>query len=81
MPRQRNQPEPETTDATRDAERVYNLTLDLKRAKAEKREAVRMHNEEIRRVQAEIDEIINREPSQPDEEAAAEPAPATPDNT
>ncbi|RTL07624.1 hypothetical protein EKK58_00185 [Candidatus Dependentiae bacterium] len=81
MPRQRNQPEPETTDAARDAERVYNLTLDLKRAKREKKEAVRMHNEEIRRVQAEIDEIINREPSQADEDSGAEPPPASPDNT
>lgn len=80
MPRQRNQPEPETTDAARDAERVYNLTLDLKRAKSEKKEAVRMHNEEIRRVQAEIDEIINREPSQPDEPAdGSEPPPTRPD--
>ena len=77
MPRQRNQPEPETTDAARDAERVYNLTLDLKRAKREKKEAVRMHNEEIRRVQAEIDEIINREPSQEDtpQAEADEPTP------
>jgi hypothetical protein len=78
MPRQRNQPEPETTDAARDAERVYNLTLDLKRAKREKKEAVRMHNEEIRRVQAEIDEIINREPSLPDEDTSGEePAPTS----
>ena len=79
MPRQRQQPEPETTDAARDAERVYNLTLDLKRAKREKKEAVRMHNEEIRRIQTEIDEIINREPSQPDD--GSEPPPASPDNT
>jgi hypothetical protein len=78
MPRQRNQPEPETTDAARDAERVYNLTLDLKRAKREKKEAVRMHNEEIRRVQAEIDEIINREPSQEDEPQPDGGTPTTP---
>ena len=77
----RPQPEPETTDATRDAGRVYNLTLDLKRAKQEKRAAMRMHNEETRRIQAEIDEIINREPSQPDNPAGegAEPPPVRPD--
>lgn len=68
----RNQSQPETTDADRDAERVYNLNLDLKRAKSEKREAVRMHNEEIRRVQGEIDEILNREQSQEDATPAAE---------
>lgn len=76
MPRPRQQPEPETTDVARDAERVYNLTLDLKRAKREKKEAVRMHNEDIRRIQAEIDEIINREQSQPDE-PTEEAAPTT----
>ena len=65
----RNTPVPETTDAQRDAERVYNLTLDLKRVKREKKEAMRMHGEEIRRVQSEIDEIINREPVVPDEPA------------
>ena len=68
MPR-RPQAQPETTDASRDAARVYNLTLDLKRAKQEKKVASRMHGEEIRRIQAEIDEIINREPVVPDEPA------------
>ncbi len=62
----RNTPTPETTDIARDAERIYNLTLDLKRAKQEKKAANRMHNEEIKRVQAEIDEIISREPVLPD---------------
>lgn len=62
----RNNPQPETTDATRDAERVYNLTIELKEAKAQKKQAIRMHNEELRRIQAEIDEILNREPSQED---------------
>ena len=66
MSRRPQTPEPETTDAQRDAERVYNLVLDLKRAKQEKNTAVAMHNEEIARVQAEIDEIINREPVVPD---------------
>ena len=66
----RNQVIPETTDAHRDADRVYNLTLDLKRAKSEKKEAVRMHNEDIGRIQAEIDEILSREPVIPDEPAA-----------
>lgn len=58
---------PETTDAGRDAQRVYNLTLELKEAKNTKKQAVRMHNEEIKRIQAEIDEILNREPVVPDQ--------------
>lgn len=63
---------PETTDAQRDAERVYRLVLDLKRAKQEKKVATRMLGEEVKRIQAEIDEIINREPVVEDGDPAAE---------
>ena len=57
---------PETTDSTRDADRIYNLNLELKEAKREKKIATQMHNGEIRRIQAEIDEILNREQVIPD---------------
>lgn len=63
------QPTEDTTvDLVRDAQRVYNLALELNTAKRAKREAMRMHNEDIRRIQAEIEEIISRA-TPPDVEA------------
>lgn len=45
---------------TSDADRVYNLVLDLKRIRQEKKQAMRIFKEEQNRVEAEIEEIINR---------------------
>lgn len=51
-----------------DMRRVYNLLVDLKDVEARKKEAVRGFKEEITRIRAEIDEIIDRELEQTEEE-------------
>ena len=50
MPNQNN-------DATKE-EKVYNLVVELEIAKKNKRGAVRLHNEEIKRIADEIDELL-----------------------
>lgn len=66
--RQQPAEEVEVSDQSQDAQRVYQLTLELKYAKRAKKEANRMNNEEVKRIQAEIEEIINRE-NQPEQVA------------
>lgn len=50
-------------DEQRDILRVYNLVLELKEARQAKKIAVREHTEEINRIQAEIEELINKDNS------------------
>lgn len=54
-----------------DAQAVYNLLIELQQAKKEKKTLMKMHTENVKRIQAEIDEIIDRNSSDD------EPAPAT----
>lgn len=44
-------------------EKVYNLVIELEIAKRNKRDVVKAHNEEIKRIQAEIKEILTEEQS------------------
>ena len=37
---------------------MYNLVVELEIAKKNKKDAVRLHNEEIKRIAAEIDELL-----------------------
>lgn len=57
----RNQANDEVENTSDDATRVYNLNLELKRAKREKKQTTKMLSEEIKRIQAEIDEILTHE--------------------
>ena len=40
-------------------EKVYNLYLELKEAKNDKKETVKAHNENIKRIEGEIDDLLN----------------------
>lgn len=50
-------------------ERIYNLTVELSEAQAAKKAVMGGHNDEIKRIQAEIKEILRE-----DTPAAPEPA-------
>jgi hypothetical protein len=39
-------------------EKIYNLVIELETAKKNKRDIVKAHNEEIKRIQAEIKELL-----------------------
>jgi uncharacterized metal-binding protein len=39
-------------------EKIYNLVVDLEIAKKNKRDTVKAHNEEVKRLQAEIKELL-----------------------
>ena len=39
-------------------ERIYNLVIDLEIAKKNKRDTVKAHNEEVKRIQAEIKDLL-----------------------
>lgn len=54
-------PVDEAVEEASPAAKVYALTLDLKQAKGEKKVAMRALSEEIKRIQAEIDEVLNEE--------------------
>lgn len=45
----------------RKQERVYNLTIELKEAKAAKKAAMGGHTDEIKRIEAEIKEVLTEE--------------------
>jgi uncharacterized metal-binding protein len=47
-------PEQETTKE----QKIYNLVIDLEVAKRNKRDVVKVHNEEVKRIQAEIKELL-----------------------
>jgi hypothetical protein len=47
-------PEQETTKE----QKIYNLVIDLEVAKRNKRDVVKAHNEEVKRIQAEIKELL-----------------------
>lgn len=47
-------PEQETTKE----QKIYNLVIDLEVAKKNKRDVVKAHNEEVKRIQAEIKELL-----------------------
>jgi hypothetical protein len=46
--------EPNTTKE----EKIYNLVVELENAKKDKRDTVKAHNENIKRLQAEIKELL-----------------------
>ena len=48
---------PETTQTTKE-EKIYNLVIELEIAKKNKRDVVKAHNEEVKRIQAEIKELL-----------------------
>jgi hypothetical protein len=48
---------PENTQTTKE-EKIYNLTVELEIAKRNKRDTVKAHNEEVKRIQAEIKELL-----------------------
>jgi hypothetical protein len=48
---------PETTTTTKE-EKIYNLVVELEIAKQNKRDLVKAHNEEIKRIQAEIKDLL-----------------------
>ena len=39
-------------------EKIYNLVVELEIAKKNKRDTVKAHNEEVKRIQAEIKELL-----------------------
>lgn len=45
-------------DQTTKEEKIYNLVVDLEIAKLNKRDVMKAHNEEIKRLQAEIKELL-----------------------
>lgn len=47
-------------------ERIYRLNLELKEAKDDLKRTSRMLREEVKRIQAEIDEILNQNPDAPE---------------
>jgi uncharacterized metal-binding protein len=47
-------PEQETSKE----EKIYNLVIELEIAKRNKRDVVKAHNEEVKRIQAEIKELL-----------------------
>ena len=51
-----------------DEERIYNLVLDLNDEKRRKKAAVKDFNENIKRLQEEIDEILDQSAEQENEE-------------
>jgi hypothetical protein len=47
-------PEQQTTKE----QKIYNLVIDLEVAKKNKRDVVKAHNEEVKRIQAEIKDLL-----------------------
>ena len=45
------------THATKE-EKIYNLVVELEEAKRDKKDVVKAHNENIKRIQAEIKELL-----------------------
>lgn len=52
---------PNIPAVTTNKDRVYNLTVELKEAKRAKKQANKDANEEIKRIEAEIEEVIEAE--------------------
>jgi predicted component of type VI protein secretion system len=48
-------PEQQTTKE----QKIYNLVVELETAKKNKRDVVKAHSEEVKRIQAEIKELLN----------------------
>ena len=48
---------PENTQTTKE-EKIYNLVIELEIAKKNKRDVVKAHNEEVKRIQAEIKDLL-----------------------
>ena len=46
------------TEPTTKEEKIYNLVVELEIAKKNKRDVVKAHNEEVKRIQAEIKELL-----------------------
>jgi uncharacterized metal-binding protein len=45
-------------EETTKEEKIYNLVVELEIAKKNKRDVVKAHNEEVKRIQAEIKELL-----------------------
>jgi len=45
-------------DHTTKEEKIYNLVVELEVAKRNKRDVVKAHNEEVKRIQAEIKDLL-----------------------
>lgn len=45
-------------EQTTKEEKIYNLVVELEIAKKNKRDVVKAHNEEVKRIQAEIKELL-----------------------
>ena len=45
-------------DQTTKEEKIYNLVVELEVAKRDKRDVVKAHNEEVKRIQAEIKDLL-----------------------
>jgi len=45
-------------DQTTKEEKIYNLVVELEVAKRNKRDVVKEHNEEVKRIQAEIKDLL-----------------------
>jgi hypothetical protein len=45
-------------DQTTKEEKIYNLVVELEVAKRNKRDVVKAHNEEVKRIQAEIKDLL-----------------------
>lgn len=48
-----------TDSKTSKEEKIYNLVVELEEAKKNKKISMRVHNEEIKRIQAEIKELLD----------------------
>ena len=46
------------SEETTKEEKIYNLVVELEIAKRNKRDVVKAHNEEVKRIQAEIKELL-----------------------
>ena len=47
----------DTSQSTKE-EKIYNLVVELEEAKRDKKDVVKAHNENIKRIQAEIKELL-----------------------
>jgi len=45
-------------DQTTKEEKIYNLVVELERAKKDKRDTVKAHTEEVKRIQDEIKDLL-----------------------
>ena len=50
-----------TTSENDIQEKIYNLSIELAQAKKDKKETVKAHGDNVKRIQAEIDELLDGE--------------------